>query len=231
MRNGLRGAGAWLIGIGMVFGLAANASADIIVLDFEGLGNIDFIGEFYNGGTSGSGNGPGPDFDISFSASALSVIDADAGGSGNFGGEPSPSTILFFLSGGAATMNVPAGFDTGFSFFYSAISQPGQVRVYDGLDGTGNLLTTLDLPLTPFNGAPDPTGQFSPFLPFGVAFQGVARSVDFSGVANQIGFDDITLGSETPGGTGNPVIPEPGTMLLMGMGTLAAGWGNRKRVI
>jgi len=35
------------------------------------------------------------------------------------GHEPSPSTVLFFQNSFNIILNVPAGFDTGFSFFYS----------------------------------------------------------------------------------------------------------------
>jgi uncharacterized protein YhjY with autotransporter beta-barrel domain len=104
-------------------------------------------------------------------------------------------------------MNVPAGFDTGFSFFYSAVNSPGSVSVYSGLDAGGTLLTTLVLPLTPNNGAPDPSGNFSPLVPIGVTFAGTAMSVDFGGSANQIVFDEITLGSAIAGGGPGPVAP------------------------
>jgi len=207
--------------------VAMSAPAAPIVLTFEGLRDLEPIQNYYNGGLGGNGSGPGPNFGITFSGNALAVIDRDAGGSGNFGGEPSPSTIAFFLTGGGAlTMNVPAGFTTGFSFFYSAIRQSGSIRVFDGLNGTGTLLATLALPLTPFNGAPDPTGQFSPFLPIGVAFAGTARSVDFGGTANQIGFDDITLGSVNPGVT---AIPEPATLAVFGGIAVAGLFGYRRR--
>jgi len=121
---------------------------------------------------------------------------------GNFGGEPSPDTVLFF-SGGTAVMSVPAGFTTGFSFFYSAVNSPASVVVYDGLNATGNVLATIALPVTPANGAPDPTGSFSPFVPIGVTFSGTARSVDFGGSAGQVAFDNITIGSSTPGNPGS----------------------------
>ena len=183
---------------------AIPAGSTDVVLTFEGLGDQEPVNDFYNGGTGGNGSGPGPNYGVQFSTHSLSIIDADAGGSGNFGGEPSPSTILFFLTGAAATMNVPAGFTTGFSFFYSAINNPGVIRVYDGLDATGNVLATLNLPVTPNGGAPDPTGQFSPLVPIGVTFTGTAHSVDFGGTVNQVGFDNITLGSGTPGGGGGP---------------------------
>ncbi|OUL26505.1 hypothetical protein BV378_12535 [Nostoc sp. RF31YmG] len=186
------------------------AQAAVVVLDFEGVGDQNPVGNFYNTAPH--------DFDITFSNNALGVVDADAGGSGNIGGEPSPNTALFFLNGPAATLNALNGFTTGFSFFYSAINNPGFINVYDGLNATGNLLATLNLPTTPFNGAPDPTGQFSPFVPIGVSFSGIAKSVDFGGTVNQIAFDNITFGSATPGTN----VPEPLTIL----GTLtAAGFG------
>jgi hypothetical protein len=208
----------------LTIGGTSLAQAAVIVLDFEGLGDLEPINSFYDGGLGGNGSGPGPDYDLVFSSNALAVIDADAGGSGNFGGEPSPDTIMFFLTG-SAVLDVPAGFDTGFSFYYSAINNTGIVNVYDGLGATGTLLASLNLPLTPNTGAPDPNGNFSPFVPFGVAFAGIAKSVDFGGTVNQIGFDDITFGSATPGNGGN--IPLPGTLALLGLG--AAGLGATRR--
>ncbi len=203
-------------------------AAAITVLTFEGLQNLESIDGFYNGANGGFGSGPGPSLGITFSANALAIIDSDAGGSGNIGGEPSPSTVLFFLSGTAATMNVPAGFDTGFSFYYSSVNVPGLIDVWDGLDGTGNLLASLVLPVTPLGGAPDPTGAYSPFLAMGVAFNGIAHSVDFGGTVDQIAFDDITLGSITPGSAlavadTERAVPEPGSFLLVVAGMLGAG--------
>ncbi|HEX8203639.1 MAG TPA: hypothetical protein VF590_24395 [Isosphaeraceae bacterium] len=166
-----------------------------ITLDFEGLKNLEPIQGYYDGGLGGQGSGPGPNFGVTFSGNALAIKDADAGGSGNFGGEPSPDNVAFFLTGGGAlTMNVAAGFDKGFSFFYTAINQPGFLRIYDGPNATGNVLATLNLPVTPFNGGPNPSGTFSPLVPFTAPFTGVAKSVDFGGTANQIAFDNITLG-------------------------------------
>ena len=177
------------------FALPAFAQSTIT---FEGLRDGESINQFYNGGTGGSGSGPGANYGISFSPNALALIDSDAGGGGNFGGEPSPDTVMYFLSG-TAVMNLAAGFTTGFSFYYTAVNSPSSVTVYDGLNGTGNVLATLALPVTPNNGAPDPTGSFSPFVPIGVSFAGTARSVDFGGTVNQVAFDNITIGSATPG--------------------------------
>lgn len=200
-----------------------------IVLDFEGLDNSESINGFYNGGTSSNGN-TGPNLGVAFSSNTLALIDADAGGTGNFGGESSPSTVMFFLAGSSAIMNVAAGFDTGFSFFYSAINNPGSVSVFDSLNGTGNLLATLNIPVTPSNGALDPTGEFSPFVAIGVSFSGIAQSVSFAGVQNQIAFDDVTFGAVEPGNDGGPnAIPEPASIALIGLGLLGLVAGRRRR--
>jgi len=199
----------------MLTAAAAFSASAVTVLTFEGLQNNEPVANYYNNGLGGFGSGPGPNYGVTFTGGALALIDADAGGSGNFGGEPSPSTILFFLEE-SAIMNYAAGFDTGFSFFYTAIYYSGLVTVWDGPNATGNILAQLQLPLTPNNGAPDPTGTFSPLVPIGVAFNGIAKSIDFGGTGNQIGFDNITFGSEIPQG-----VPDGGaSSLLLGIGLL-----------
>lgn len=202
----------------LALGALASAHAVPIVLTFEGLQDLEPVDSFYNGGLGGSGSGPGPNYGITFGADSLAAIDLDAGGSGNIANEPSPNTVVFFLSGPGVVMNVPAGFTTGFSFFYSGI-QPGSVSVYDGLNGTGTLLASLNLSPTP-PGPGDPNGgAYGVWAPIGVSFAGVAKSVNFSGAANFIAFDNITLGSQTPG-----AIPEPSTIVLFvsGLGVAAA---------
>ena len=214
-----------LFGLVLVVGvLALPAQGIVTVLDFEGLLNNEQVLNYYNGGLGGAGSGPGPSLGAVFSPNGLAIIDADAGGTGNFGGEPSPDTVLYFLEGNAATLDYAAGFDTGFSFFYSAIGQPGFVTVWDGLGGTGNILANLNLPLTPSFGAPDPTGAFSPLVPIGVPFSGTALSVDFGGTIDQIAFDNITFGTETPQG-----VPDAGaTLVLLGLALGGLGLARKK---
>ncbi len=174
------------------------------VLDFEGLGNLEEISQFYNGGTSNSGF-PGTNHGISIAGSAIAIIDSDNGGTGNFANEPSPNTVMFFLKGCGATISVSAGFSTGLSFYYTS-STAGTVNIYDGPDGTGNLLAShAFLPTVPGKTEGDPDGHFSSWRPFAVAFSGTAKSVTLSGVENQCGFDDITFGSKTPGHGGKAV--------------------------
>ena len=183
--------------------------AATIVLDFEGLQDLEPVESFYNGGLGGFASGPGPDFDITFTSDAITLTETHF--EANFTNQPSGLTTLFFLTG-SAVMNVVGGFDTGFSFFYSNTDFVGQVTVFDQPNATGNVLASLPLPaLGACVGVIDP---YCNWAPVGVSFPGIARSVDFSGTANGIGFDDITLGSASPG----VPVPEPATLGLLSLG-------------
>jgi hypothetical protein len=220
----------------------AMSSGQVRVLDFEWVGPAQHgrpILDYYDGGLSGgpSPAGPGPAFGVAFSPNALGVCRGNIPGCvSNFAGAPSPLGVLGFREGSAATMTVPGGFTSGFSFFYTAIFAPGTIRVFDGLNGTGNVLATLDLPLTPsLRGSPRcadyPDAFFCPLVPIGVAFGGVARSVDFGGTADQIGFDNITLGAVEPGVVPGPTVtPEPTAYALVASGIAGiAGVAGRRR--
>lgn len=198
------------------WGAASQKSpSSTVFLDFEGLGNSVPVGNYYNGGG-------GPNYGVYFSDNTLALIDADAGGSGNFANEPSPSTIMFFLTGSSATMNVPAGFTTGFSFYYCS-SGSGTVYVYDDLDGTGNLLASQPFSANyNINCTGDPGGAFCHWDPIGVAFSGTAKSVLFTGVQNSCGFDNVTFGSVTPGPGTIPTMSEWG-LIILGLALLALG--------
>lgn len=158
----------------------------IRLLDFEGLGDQAAVGDYYNG------SGGGPAWGISFSANALSLIDADAGGTGSFANEPSPSTVLFFLTGSAARMNCPAGFQV-FSFWFSTRLVGATVSAYSEVDGGGTLLGTITLPALGTNGPGDPSGSFVNWDVASIPFEGTAKSVDFGGSANFVAYDDITI--------------------------------------
>jgi hypothetical protein len=205
----------------LVIAGASSAKAQVIQLTFEGLGDNEVIGNYYNGGAGGN-------LGVTFGTTALGLITRDAGGTGNFQGQPSGVTIMYFPSAENAFMNVAGGFDTGFSLFYTAINQGGSVSIYDGFDGTGNLLGTVMLPTTPSEpgtpGCPS-TLPFCPFQAVSLAFSGVGKSAVFGGSANQIGFDNVTFGSTNP----VTATPEPASLALLATGLAGVVVVRRRR--
>lgn len=198
--------------------LMAPAMAAPFVLDFEGIANGAAVGNFYNGGA-------GTNYGVSFSPATLALIDADAGGTGNFANEPSANTIMFFLDANNAILNYAAGFDTGFSFYYTS-STAAPVTIWSGLNGTGSLLGTINLVAQHTqNCSGDPSGTFCHWDAIGVAFAGIAKSINFGGTANQTGYDNITFGSATP----VPGIPEPSTYAMLALGLAGVGFVARRR--
>ena len=185
-------------------GNSAYSNKDVITLDFEGLGNQDEILNYYNAGVSGQGYS-GNDYGIYFGGNTLSIIDEDAGGTGNFANEISPSTVMFFLAG-SAVMNVSSGFVNGFSFYYAS-DYTGTIYVYDDVNATGNLLASISFPAIPqgVTGG-DPNGYYDNWQPFGIAFEGTAKSIDFTGVQNHCAFDNVTFGSVNPPENVPPVV-------------------------
>lgn len=196
---------------------AASAANAVITVDFEGLQNFEAVGSYYDGGLGGLGSGPGPALGVQFVGNTLALIDFDAGGSGNFGNEPSPNTIMFFLSGAETIMNVPAGFTAGVSMWYTSVGATGTFSVYSGLNGTGTLLGSEVLIPLGF-GTGDPSGAFSNWRLVGIDIgANVGQSVVFGGVADQIGFDDVSFGQ----------IPAPTTAAVLGFGAFAAARRRR----
>jgi hypothetical protein len=177
---------------------SGNLYAAKVVLDFEGVGDVASVNEYYNGGTDSKGN-PGTNHGVYFSNDANGIIDLDTDFdfSGNFANEPSPGAALIIREGGEGVMNVMAGFDTEFSFSYSS-SAPATVRIYDGFDGTGNELATLSLVVNYKNNncRGDPFGDYCHWDQIGATFNGRARSVVFEGPREYTFYDNISLGRD-----------------------------------
>ena len=77
---------------------AAVSAAQTVLLDFEGVGNDVFVGDYYGGG----GGGLDKDYGIVFGPDMLAAVDTDAGGSVNIANEPSPSTVVISAHSGIA---------------------------------------------------------------------------------------------------------------------------------
>ena len=204
---------------------AGAAQSAIVLLDFEGVGNLAAVNDFYNGGTDSQGHS-GVNYGVSFSAAVLGVIDRDAGGSGNFGNEPSPNTTIFFPSDNPV-LTFAAGFDTGISFFYTAF-RASSVRIFDGVDATGNLLGALDLAAIGFGQCGDPTGFLCIWTPITVSFSGTAKSVAFESATGSVVVDNISFSSDVPVVS----VPETSTYAMMALGLVGlAAWSRRQRAV
>ena len=205
-----------------VFALATTASmtaasnAGPIRLDFEGLGTRAAIVDYYNGGTDSQGNS-GINYGVSFGSNTLALRESDP--FANFSLEPTPETVIFFLTG-SAILNYAPGFEIGFSFFYSTVGFTGSVQVFDGLNATGTMLGLIDL--AALGPGPDPANEFSNWAVGALSFAGTAKSINFGGTVNRVGYDNITFGSVDPRG-----LPEPSSLALALM-TLGLGWSVRR---
>jgi hypothetical protein len=212
---------------------AMSANASVFVLNFAGLnGNLEeAVMSYYNGGAGslGSTGGPSLNYGISFGADAL-VASGQPGGIANTAQIPggSGSNALFFQTGTGDVMNVAAGFSTGFSFYYSAPTAMGTLQIWTGLNGTGTQIVPDNMALAdiPLDKTTDGSTslaclnqQYCPYAAFGVTFGGVAKSVIFTGSANNVAFAEVTIGSATPGGSS---VPAPATLALVGLGLLGA---------
>ena len=202
-----------------------------VTMGFEGIGTYGInsgigVQTFYNGGTASNG-ASGPNLGVSLSSNAVTLClntpgtvcsTASRGGQGN---PTSAFTGLVFLTGTQIVLNDAAGFTTGMFFYYADHTTPGFVSIFDGLNGSGNLLATLALGVNasgcgaPYNAA---------YCPFGLAnlpFAGTAHSVVIGGPANHLVLDDITLGAVA--------LPEPMTWAMMLLGFGACGMALRRR--
>jgi hypothetical protein len=190
------------------------AQSAVFSLDFEGIADFpDRIQNFYNGGTDSAGNS-GTNYGVAFGSSPYAYGESP----GFLVNLPSSSQALFDEAG--SYVNVAAGFTTGFSFFYSTSITGGAVTIYDGVDGTGNLLATIALvPNWHDDGcAADPGDNiYCHWDPVGATFAGTARSIQLA--TNHNFYDNLTFGSATPEGA-TDTIPEPATwsLVLLTMG-------------
>lgn len=213
--------------LGVLFTGIAGATTVVMNFNLSQPGG-EYVDNYYNGGCSSSYGGGGttcggPNYGVVWSGAIAGY--APNGIWSNGSNEPSSPGIMAFLDANQAYMNVAAGFTTGFSFYYASAGNAGSINVYSGQNGTGTVLATLNLPGT---AAYCGSTAYSCWDPIGVTFAGTAMSVAFGGTANYIAFDDVTLGSSTPGQN----VPEPAALGMFGLGVLLIGLfaGMRRRL-
>jgi len=186
------------------------ASANSVVLTFEGLKELNRVGNRYL------------NYGITFSDNALASVSELDGGSGNYVSSPPPGITSLALSDGTAiTMNVSGGFESSLSFDYIA-GIPGSFTLYSGLAGTGSVLATIGLPVTPTCSS-GPT--YCQWLPVDIDFSGTARSAVFGGQHLYLVVDNIKLNTQT-----FTVVPEPASLFLVGTGIAGILMRGRKFV-
>ena len=199
------------------------------IATFGGLKNLEFVNNYYNGGTGSMGSGPAnKDLHLEFTANAQVIVSAAKGGSGNFINNPGGYPVMFFQTGTSVIINATAGVTTGLWFTYSAL-QPGTATLYDGPNATGNILSSISL-------TPNDSGctdyKMCVWSPVGIPLTTTVGSIRFSGVANYIATGAIHLGVNLPTSTvltssQNPsVVGEPVTFTASVTGTGAAPVGT-----
>lgn len=200
--------------LGILLGFAAAMTAgraNAVLLNFEGLGNDDSVGSFYNGGSGGS---LGITFD-GFKACVITGSQCTA-----ISNEPSPNTVILVDPNKNGLVDVSGGFTT-FSFHYSACCADNTVVIWSGLDGTGSMLASVTLPQT---GADPNSPAYSIWQFVNVPFAGQAFSIEFQGDdARLITLDDFTLTNDTH------ATPEPLTLSLFGAGLAGMAASRRRR--
>lgn len=165
------------------------------IATFGGLKNLEFVNNYYNGGTGSMGSGPGKDLQLAFTSNAQAIVSANKGGSGNFINNPGGYPVMFFASGSSVTLNANAGVSTALWFTYSAL-QSGTATIYDGPNGTGNILASATL-ATNNVGCTGYKMCVWTALAFPITGAPVA-SIRFFGTANQIAIGAIHLGAKIP---------------------------------
>lgn len=188
-----------LVGAVVLAACASSGWAGPLVLDFEGTTSNAAVGDFY----AASG--------VRFGANARALDENDE--SANFRNAPSPGSVMFFDSGPGAVLNVDSGFTGTLSLAYSTTSSEAYVNVWSGENATGSLLGTIRL--AALGSADDAEDPYNVWAVAALSFDGVARSIDFGGTANRVGFDDITLGVAAPD-LGSVVVTTPDLGLPIG---------------
>ena len=152
-----------------LLGVALQAQAATILMNFDGVTPHAEVDQFYNGGTDGAG-AVGVNYGVVYHD--LVAIDGPYG--------QTSQSNLAYNGAPLAVGDVAAGFSS--LAFTSGAFSTAYMDVYAGLGGTGTLLGSVQLGSNPHA-----------FSPTSVSFSGVAQSFVLRGGAGQAGIDDVQI--------------------------------------
>ena len=176
------------LGVQSAASLIINSSDTGVPLPLGNLGNLQTVARDPLIRESG--------FDLS--ANALAIVSAQQGGSGNFI-DPliNPGQVargITYDEGQSIIINVANGFDQKFSFRYASPFADHQVTIYDGVNGRGNVLASVQLPRTTDSNLTPGTYILESNPSSNLFFQGLGKSVILGNQPNKLVLGDITFG-------------------------------------
>ena len=166
--------------------LGASVSAQATLIDFDDIATGDNVDDFYSS------------IGVEFEPSDWLVIS-------NYGETSAPNFAVSIES--VSYVNFLDGIITGVNFSYGAF-QDVTISLFDGLNGSGNLLSSSILTTN------DPNN----FDFTNISFTGTAYSLVVTSSPSTFGWDDLTF---TDANTTTVPAPATGLMFLLGLATLA----------
>jgi hypothetical protein len=127
----------------------------------------------------------------------------------NMAGESSPERFAVALSG-ASYVNILDGFTDQITFTYGAFAD-AVVNVFDGENGTGSLLGSIDLAAH---------FDFANFDPVSLGFTGIGRSISLQSQPGVFAWDNLEFSNTT-------VVSAPAGITLLALG-LALAYRRKK---
>ena len=187
---------------------------------FQELGDLRWVGNFYNG----RGLPNPPNYGTTFSSNFYGLSSVYKGGSGTFVPSPTGAPLILVnrLTGATVTssMNASSALTPGIHFYYT-VGFSQKEAGWGEANGIAMVLATMAL--SPNNRSCIHFPTYCNWSTAGLSFWGTAKSLGSSGDANGIGIFDTTAGSPSTN------IPEPSTFYMFGTGLVGISVATVRR--